>query len=117
MPAERIPLQYDVTFKKNYSRNPSKGLLQNLSMTGAFLATSLEEGLEVSEKISIEFQISGRRRKVTSKVIWKNKVGVGIQFIPTNNQDVQIIDDLLFFVQNKRETSKDILDQIFQKVA
>jgi hypothetical protein len=37
--------------------------------------------------------------------------------MPMNNRDVQIVDDLIYFVEARRSDSKDILDGIFKKVA
>jgi hypothetical protein len=50
-------------------------------------------------------------------VIWANTVGVGVKFKPTNNRDVQIIDDLMDFVEASRSNKRGVLDTILKKVA
>ena len=49
------------------------------------------------------FEVSGRMREVTSTIVWKTPNGCGIQFRPSNNRDVQIVDDLMYYVETKRQ--------------
>jgi hypothetical protein len=56
-------------------------------------------------------------RKIHASVIWSNRFGAGIKFSPTNNRDVQIVDDLMYFVESKRENRRSVLDSIFKQVA
>lgn len=113
-PARRIPLQLDINYKKSYARQDSKGILSNISITGAFLRTDTTN-IEVNEKIVLSFEVSGRRRKIQANVIWKNGVGAGVSFMPFNNRDVQLVDDLMYFVESSRENRRSILDTIFKK--
>jgi hypothetical protein len=113
-PARRIPLQLDINYKKSYARQDSKGILSNISITGAFLKTDTSE-MELNEKIVLYFEVSGRRRKIQASVIWKNHNGAGVNFMPFNNRDVQLVDDLMYFVESSRENRRTILDTIFKK--
>lgn len=115
-PARRIPLQLSISFKKNYARNDSSGTLSNISITGAFLKTDTSR-LQENEKIAIYFEVSGRKRKIHANIVWKNSFGAGISFDPNNNRDVQIIDDLMYFVESSRENRRSLLDTIFKKAA
>jgi hypothetical protein len=115
IPAPRTPLQLEVSFKKNYAREESKGTLRNISITGAFLEHS-GTSFKANEKMVITFIVSGRERKVPAVVIWANSVGCGLKFAPTNNRDVQIIDDLIYFVESQRSTRRSVIDKIFKKV-
>ncbi len=115
-PAERYPLELDVAFKKSYSRENSDGTLKNVSLTGAFLENSNID-LESRDKITLTLNLSGRERLLSATVVWKNQRGCGIQFSPFNNKDIQIVDDLIYFLESKRETRKDVLDNIFKKVS
>lgn len=114
MPAKRIPLQLDINYKKSYARQDSRGMLSNISISGAFLKTDSTK-LQEKERIILYFEVSGRKRKIQANVVWKNNFGAGLQFQPFNNRDVQIIDDLMYFVESSRENRRSILDTIFKK--
>lgn len=113
-PARRIPLQLDINYKKSYARQDSKGVLSNISITGAFLKTDTAK-VEIGEKLVLYFEVSGRRRKIQASVVWKNESGAGLAFMPFNNRDVQLIDDLMYFVESSRENRRSILETIFKK--
>ena len=114
-PAPRLPLELDVEFRRSYAREATPGVLRNISMTGAFLETGVLD-LQSKDKVVVTLIVSGRRRNVTAKVIWKNQKGFGLQFQPFNNRDVQIVDDLIYFVENSRENRRSILDDILKRV-
>lgn len=114
-PANRIPLFVDIEYRKSYSRQSTKGVLKNISITGAFL--SISESLNPRDKLLVVFQVSGRKRKIAARVIWSGTGGVGIKFEPANNRDIQIVDDLMYFVSVSRDSRKDVLDNIFKKVS
>lgn len=115
-PAQRTQLNLDVHFKKSYARNEAVGTLKNISITGAFLVCS-EQQFRTNEKINLRFVVSGRERKVAAQVIWTNSSGCGVKFLPSNNRDVQIVDDLIYFVENYREDRRDVFETIVKKVA
>lgn len=115
VPAPRTPLNLEVSFKRNYAREETKGTLKNISITGAFL--EFEGGqVRANEKLNLVFVVAGRERKVAAHVIWANSVGCGIKFSPMNNRDVQIVDDLIYFVENSRTDRRSLMDTIFKKV-
>ena len=116
VPSPRLPLQMPVQFRKNYGRQGVKGTLKNISLTGAFLETDNLE-LGPSDKVILEIVVSERRRKMAATVVWKNGRGYGVQFHPFNKRDVQIVDDLMYFVQDKRELRRNILNGIFKETA
>lgn len=116
VPSPRLPLQMPVSFRKNYGRQGVKGVLKNISLTGAFLETDNVE-LEANEKVILELVVSDRRRKMAATIVWKNGRGYGVQFHPFNKRDVQLVDDLMYFVQDKREVRRNILDSIFKQTA
>ncbi len=114
-PAPRIPLKLDVEYRRSYARSGEIGHLKNISLSGAFL----EHGngvLKANDKLLITFIVSGRVRKIQANVIWSNRLGSGVKFAPTNNRDVQIVDDLMYFIESKRENRRDVLDNIFKQV-
>lgn len=115
-PAPRLPLEMDVEFRRSYAREATAGVLRNISMTGAFLETGALD-LQSKDKVVVTLMVSGRRRNVTAKVVWKNQKGFGLQFQPFNNRDVQIVDDLIYFVENNRESRRSIFDDILKRVA
>lgn len=116
IPAPRLPLTMVVEFRRSYARHSDKGRLRNISLTGAFLQTEVID-LGANDKVNLTFVVSGRKRNITATVVWKNTFGCGLKFHPTNNRDVQIVDDLMYFVENTRESRKDVLDNIFKRVA
>lgn len=116
VPAPRLPLQMNVEFRKSYGRQNAKGILKNISLTGAFLETETIE-LAPSDKLVLELVVSERRRKMTATIIWKNQRGCGVMFHPFNKRDVQLVDDLMYFVQNRREFRRNLLDDIFKVAA
>ena len=115
-PAPRVPLKLEVEFRKSYARQPDGGSLKNISITGAFLEHENPE-LHPRDKLNLVFKVSGRTRTIMAQVVWCSNGGSGIRFLPDNNRDVQIIDDLIYFVQNRRESRRTVLDNIFKRVA
>jgi hypothetical protein len=116
VPAPRLPLQMQIEYRKSYGRQNTKGVLKNISLSGAFLETETIE-LAPSDKVVIEFVVSDRRRKMACTIVWKNQRGCGVQFQPFNKRDTQIVDDLMYFVQNNREFRKNLLEDIFKQAA
>lgn len=114
-PARRIPLSLEVEFKKSYAREADQGLLKNISLTGAFLEHGQNE-LRTNDKLCVFLKVGGRVRKINAVIIWANELGAGIKFNPFNNRDVQIVDDLMYFVENNREDKKSLFDDILKKV-
>ncbi len=115
-PAPRVPLQLPIEFRKNYSRKPDFGDLKNISLTGAFLIHNTEE-IVVNDKINIHFKVSGRERTLNASVVWLSDNGCGLEFHPDNNRDVQIVDDLMYFVKGRRVKNKTVLEDIFSQVS
>ncbi len=115
-PAPRTTLFIDVEFRRNYARESGKGVLRNISITGAFL-NHANVSLKSGEKLFLNFKVAGQERTIQAMVIWSNEKGSGVKFLPANNRDVQIVDDLIYFVESKKGGSKEILEQIFKKVA
>lgn len=115
-PAPRTPLNLDVSFRRNYARQDTNGVLKNISLSGAFLEISNHD-LRVDEKVNLTFIVGSRERKISAQIVWKNAYGAGIKFLPLNNRDVQIVDDLIYFVESKRIGHRGILDGILKKVA
>ena len=114
-PSPRTALNIDVVFRKSYARGDSTGTLKNISISGAFLTHS--QNIKAGEKIHMKFSVAGRERDIHAIVIWTNSFGSGIKFLPQNNRDVQIVDDLIYFVETKKVGTKGVLDQILKKVA
>ena len=115
-PAARTPLNIGVSFRRSYAREDAGGTLKNISLTGAFLAHG-SETLRTEEKLHLSFSVAGREREISAVVVWTNSFGSGIKFLPQNNRDVQIVDDLIYFVESRRSGSRDVLDKIFKRVA
>ncbi|MCB0378482.1 MAG: PilZ domain-containing protein [Bdellovibrionales bacterium] len=115
-PAPRLPLKLPIEFRKNYSRKSDYGDLQNISLTGAFLVHDVNE-IAINDKINIHFKVSGRERTLQASVVWLNSDGCGLQFHPDNNRDVQIVDDLMYFVKDRRTKNRTVLDSIFSRVS
>lgn len=114
--APRIPLAMEIEYRKSYSRSQDQGVLRNISLTGAFLENDGPEFIP-GDKIQLVLNVGTRVRKLSAEVIWKGQKGIGVKFHHSNNRDIQIVDDLMYFVQNKRESQKDVLDDIFDKVS
>jgi NAD+--asparagine ADP-ribosyltransferase len=115
-PSPRIPLQLDVEFRRSYARSGEQGHLKNISLSGAFLEHR-NSGLSMHDKVAITFKVGGRMRKIHASVIWLNKRGCGVKFLPFNNRDVQIVDDLIYFVESKRDSRRTVLNDIFKQVS
>lgn len=115
-PHPRIPLKLDVDFRRAYGRQAAVGVLKNISLSGAFLEHELE-AFNAGDKVQVTFKVGGRARKVAAQIIWSNDVGSGIKFLPSNGRDVQIVDDLMYFVESSRENRRSLLDDIFKETA
>lgn len=114
IPAPRTPLHLDVSFRRNYARKDTNGVLKNISLSGAFLEISSHD-LRKLEKINLTFVVAQRERKIAAEVVWTNSLGVGIRFMPQNARDVQIVDDLIYFVETKRMGQRDIFSEFLKK--
>ena len=114
-PAPRVVLNMPVEFRKTYGRRDEYGYLKNISLTGAFLKSNNSNYLP-NDKLIFQMRVSGRERKINATVVWKNDLGYGVQFLPFNKTDVQLVDDLIYFVNVKKESKKDLLSSIFNKV-
>lgn len=114
-PAPRVPLRMPIEFRKNYSRKFDYGGLKNISISGAFLSHEADE-VAVNDKINLQFRVSGRERTLNATVVWVTEEGCGLKFHPDNNRDVQIVDDLMYFVKGRRRKNKSVLDEIFDRV-
>ncbi len=114
-PSPRMSLAIEVEFRRSYSRNSNYGTLKNISLTGAFLEQK-DLDFKKEDKIQLTFNVGDRIRKLNAIVIWRNDSGCGLKFNHTNNRDVQIIDDLMYYVENKRISQKGVLEDIFKKV-
>ena len=115
-PSPRVPLYMNVEFRRSYARAAEAGKLSNISLTGAFLETAVSEFM-TNDRLVLTLNVSGRERKLSASVIWKNDRGCGLKFRPVNNRDVQIVDDLMYFVESKRESRRNVLSDIFKKVS
>ncbi|MFN9067254.1 MAG: PilZ domain-containing protein [Bdellovibrionales bacterium] len=116
VPAPRTPLALAVSFRKSYARGEATGVLRNISISGAFLEFK-SHGLKNNDKLQLTFEVSGRVRKIHALVVWTNSAGCGVKFQPANNRDVQIVDDLIYFVESSRTDKKSFLDKILKKVS
>jgi hypothetical protein len=114
-PAPRTPLNIAVDYRKSYGRDFAKGILKNISVTGAFL-THRSASVAVGEKLHLIFSVAGRERDIHATVVWTNSFGAGIKFEPQNQRDTQIIDDLIYFVETRRSDTRGVLDQILKRV-
>ncbi len=113
---KRTSLFHDVKFRKTYARQNTPAILKNVSLSGAFMVYA-DTKLQAGDKVSIVLQISGRERNLQAQIIWSNERGSGLKFIPHTQRDVQIIDDLIYFVEEKKIDQKEILGDILKKVA
>ena len=109
----RMNLNLDVNYRQSYGRKNVQGKLKNISLTGAFLS-DLTKDFKLNEKLTFEFTVAGRKRELTADVVWKNDTGCGVKFKHFNNRDVQIVDDLMYFIESKKDSVKSILDGIFK---
>lgn len=116
VPLPRTPLHLDVLFKRNYARQETTGTLKNISLSGAFLEITNHD-LRVNEKINLTFIVAERERKIQAEIVWVNSAGTGVKFIPQSGRDVQIVDDLIYYVETKRMGHRGIFDGILKKVA
>lgn len=116
VPAPRTRLNIQVNFRRSYARDESSGCLKNISITGAFLAHKSED-LKSGEKLLLTFSVSGRERQMQAVVVWTNSFGAGVKFLPQNNRDTQIVDDLIYYIEEKKTGTRSVLDEIFKKVS
>lgn len=116
-PSERLQLLLNIPFRRAYSRDDEKGVIKNISLTGAYLESSINDSLKVSDKIKIELSLENRTRKISCQIIWKRPSGCGLKFLPSNGRDVQIIDDLIYYAQNNRENKRDVINLILNQAA
>lgn len=114
-PSARYPLEYSVEYRHNYARAAKNGVIKNLSLTGAFIENSSHPFKE-KDKIKVTIRLSDRVRHISAKVIWTNEKGAGVKFQHFNNQDLQLIDDLIYFAENKINERRSVLDNIFSFV-
>ena len=114
--APRVVLSLPILFRKTYGRRDENGLLKNISLTGALLESSNQNYMP-NDKLIFQMQVSGRERNINAKIVWKGSGVYGVRFMPFNKADIQLIDDLMYFVNVKKENKKDLLSSIFKKVS
>lgn len=114
-PAPRTPLSLEVEYRRSYAREESRGLITNISLTGACISNA-DPTVQPGDKIQVKIAVSGRERKIPAAVIWKSTEGCGVRFMPTNNRDAQIVDDLIYFAETKRSDVRDVITDILKKV-
>lgn len=115
-PARRIPLHLDIEYRRSYARQAARGCLKNISLTGAFLELDDQSEVGPNDKLMITLFVGGRERQIPASVVWHSEMGCGLKFLPNNNRDVQIVDDLMYFVETSRSTQREVLDSIFKKL-
>ena len=113
--AERLKLQNPIQIRRNYGRKQERAFLMNISLTGAYIQYP-KHHFSINEKLHLDFMVKGRQRSVTASVVWVHPCGAGLKFLPLNGQDVQIIDDFIYFVSVQKEKNRSILEDIFLKI-
>ncbi|PIT99619.1 MAG: PilZ domain-containing protein [Bdellovibrionales bacterium CG10_big_fil_rev_8_21_14_0_10_45_34] len=116
-PAPRTRLEYEVEYRRSYARESHFGVIKNISLTGAFISDLDKGDLAPRDKVSIVLKVSGRKRKINAEVVWTANDGVGIRFNHFNNRDVQLVDDLMYFVESSRSKQRGVLEDIFKIVS
>lgn len=114
-PAVRFPLQFTIEYRHSYAREHDNGVLKNISLSGAFIE-SHHHRFQPSDKIKVTFKVGGRSRQIPATIVWTHPSGAGIKFGHGNNQDKQIVDDLIYYVENQRNTRRNVLNTIFDQV-
>lgn len=114
-PAHRHSVDLQFEYKKNYGRQTNLAQVRNISLTGALIKADTD--LKPNEKINVFLTVQGRRRKVAAKVVWNKNGGVGVEFQPFNNRDLQIVDDIIYYATEKSSSNKSLMNSILSKVA
>lgn len=114
-PLPRLDTHIGLKFRKIYERRFIVGSIKNISLTGAFLKTL--QHIEVGYKLILKIELHSRIRNISASVVWKNENGYGVQFIKSSNQDMQLIDDLIYFEKKKKLKKQNVLKSILKKVA
>ena len=99
--ATRVSLFLEIHYRTNYARTELTAVLKNMSLSGGYLQIDTAKFM-VKDKFKIEFVVGERERLVPAEVVWKNAEGIGVRFLPKSNQDRLIIEDLLYFVEEKQ---------------
>ena len=100
MESLRTELRLEIVYKTIYGRTPQKAIFKNISHTGACLEMN-DSKVRIKDQIKIVFTVADRVREIRAEVIWKSNDSCGVKFKPKNNQDILIIDDLIYYVKNK----------------
>jgi hypothetical protein len=87
-----------------------------VSLTGAFISHQHHD-LISGDRVTIELVIGGQKRKIVAEVIWTNSFGAGIKFIPANQKDIQMIDDLIYYLEEKKSSLNSVLGEVLKKVS
>lgn len=100
MESLRTDLHLEIVYKTIYGRTAQKAIFKNISHTGACLEMN-DPDVRNRDKIKILFTVADRAREIKAEVIWQSNGSCGVRFMPKNNQDLLIIDDLIYYVKNK----------------
>lgn len=114
-PAPRTPARMGVEFRRVYGRQVFDGIIKNISVTGVFIEHALR--FEKEDMVQIEMCIGNRKKKIKAKVIWSNEMGSGLQFHPKSKQEIQMIDDMIYFIEQRWHEMKGVLNNILIKMA
>jgi sugar-specific transcriptional regulator TrmB len=116
-PSPRISLELNINYRRSYGRRIETATIKNISLSGAFIEIDPDIEVSPNEKVIVSLSVGDRVRKIPALVVWKNKTGCGIKFNHLNNRDQQIVDDLIYFVENSKHDQKTVLNDIFKSVA
>ena len=112
----KVQLSSRISYRHPYARHSRVGWLRQISPRGAFLETA-GENTEQIQKLKLVFDVAARRRSIEAQVAWRNHKGLGLRFCHGNKQDMQIVDDFIYFLENSQKNKKNTLESIFKRVA
>lgn len=105
-----IPVEY----RCNYDRQTSLGTLENINLKGAFLRTSLPFD-STTEKILLTISLNKRKREIKANIVDRGKSGCAVEFLYVGKKGLQLIDDLIYFIEKITDKKKSLLHSIFEK--
>lgn len=122
-PAQRLYLKMPISYRFIYGRQNQKGLIKNISLTGAFLKWNQDQksfqsppSFCLEDKVLLFFSVKGRMRRVKSSIVWINDIGCGMQFLPKNQRDIQIVDDLIYFKKFESKKKEELFRLIIEQI-
>ena len=114
MNTKQSPEKIQVLIRKIYDRKNQPGSIKQISLEQALLSGNLQ--LEAEDRLFLAIKIGRRQRRLEAYVKKIDSSGTWIQFDLKSSQDLQFVDDLIYFEEQARCWRRQMMHNIFESL-